>query len=331
MDTGIDARAGERVVITASGALRYADAPEQNGPQGLSRGWKDLLRILPLRDAGRGALVGRIGDQDTGQPFLVGAKSDFTVVSAGRLYLGINQDGNDSAEGSYSAHIEVHEPDKTVTPVAFAARDVKEISGVDGSLFSKMPRRVADKDGNPGDMVNFILLGPENAMQHVFERAGWVKVDRAPRDAVLTALIESLSKEAYVQMPMSQLYLFGRYQDYGFAHADPVAVVATRHHLRLWKAPFTAAGQTVWVGAATHDTGFERDRRNNGITHKIDPNVDAERDYVEKTLSATGLVTEKTHFVPDHALKEAKTATGGSFHSSGQVLVLKLVSCNSGS
>ena len=324
MDTGIDARAGERVVITASGALRYADAPEQNGPQGLSRGWKDLLRILPLRDAGRGALVGRIGDQDTGQPFLVGAKSDFTVVSAGRLYLGINQDGNDSAEGSYSAHIEVHEPDKTVTPVAFAARDVKEISGVDGSLFSKMPRRVADKDGNPGDMVNFILLGPENAMQHVFERAGWVKVDRAPRDAVLTALIESLSKEAYVQMPMSQLYLFGRYQDYGFAHADPVAVVATRHHLRLWKAPFTAAGQTVWVGAATHDTGFERDRRNNGITHKIDPNVDAERDYVEKTLSATGLVTEKTHFVPDHALKEAKTATGASFHSSGQVLVLKL-------
>ena len=59
MDTGIDAKAGERVVITASGALRYADAPEQNGPQGLSRGWKDLLRILPLRDAGRGALVGR--------------------------------------------------------------------------------------------------------------------------------------------------------------------------------------------------------------------------------------------------------------------------------
>src|SRR5262249_17895050 len=73
-----------------------------------------------------------------------------------------------------------------------------------------------------------------------------------------------------------------------------------------------------------HDVGFERDQRNNGITHKIDPDIDLERNYVEKTLSGTGLVAQVMHFLPDTPMKEAKTATGGSFHSNGEVLVLKL-------
>jgi hypothetical protein len=125
-------------------------------------------------------------------------------------------------------------------------------------------------------------------------------------------------------MPMSPLYLFGRPQDYGWAHAEPIKVVASRNHLRVWKAQFQVDGQTLWVGAATHDIGFERDERNDGITHKIDPDVDLERDYVEKTLLATGLVAEVTHILPANPLKEARTATGGSFHSDGRVLTLKL-------
>ena len=96
--------------------------------------------------------------------------------------------------------------------------------------------------------------------------------------------------------------------------------------LRIWKATFTVDGQMLWVGAATHDIGFEKDQRNNGITHKIDPDIDLEREYVEKTLSSTGLVAEVCHFTPSNPLKEARTATGGSFHSNGQVLILKLAS-----
>ncbi|HEY6944989.1 MAG TPA: hypothetical protein VI431_07595, partial [Candidatus Acidoferrum sp.] len=68
VDTGIDAQAGERVVITATGKLRYADAKEDNGPQGIPRGFRDLLRILPYNEAGRGAVIGCIGDKDTAQP-----------------------------------------------------------------------------------------------------------------------------------------------------------------------------------------------------------------------------------------------------------------------
>jgi LssY C-terminus len=80
----------------------------------------------------------------------------------------------------------------------------------------------------------------------------------------------------------------------------------------------------VWVGAATHDIGFERDRRNNGITHRIDPNVDAEREFVEQTLTGTGMVRAFTYFLPAQAIREGTTATGGYFYSDGRVLALKL-------
>ena len=321
-DTSIDVQPGEHIVVTATGKLRYADAKEDNGPDGLTRGFKDLLRILPFNGAGRGALVGRIGDAEIAQPFLIGAHHDVTAPVAGRLAIGINQAADDTGEGTYTVHIDIHEPDPG--SAYHPARQVLTISGVDAKIFAKLPRRVADKDGNPGDMVNFLIIGSEDAMQKVFTAAGWVKVDADVRGTVLRGVLESISKESYLTMPMSPLYLFGRPQDYGWAHAKPIKVVASRNHLRTWKAPFQVDGQTLWVGAATHDIGFERDERNDGITHKIDPDVDLERDYVEKTLLATGLVAEVAHALPANALKEARTATGGSFHSDGRVLILRL-------
>jgi hypothetical protein len=171
-------------------------------------------------------------------------------------------------------------------------------------------------------MVNFLIVGSEQQLLATFKSAGWVTVDKTKKDAVLHGLVSTLSKESYVEMPMSELYLFGRAQDYGMAHAEPFKVVATRHHLRLWKAPFLVNGQTLWVGAATHDTGFDRDQRNNGWTHKIDPNIDDERKYLAESLSGTGLVLQLGYFLPSNPVQEARTATGGSFHSDGNVLVM---------
>ena len=321
-DTGIDVQPGEHIVVAASGKMRYADAKEDNGPEGIPRGFKDLLRILPFNGAGRGALMGRVGDADIAQPFLLGVHRDVVAPVGGRLAIGINQTDDDTGDGTYKVHIEIY----AANPHAAyrVARQVRDISGVDANLFSKIPRHIADKEGNPGDMVNFLIIGSESAMQKTFTNAGWVQVDADVTGAVLHGILESISKESYLTMPMSPLYLFGRPQDYGWAHAEPLKVVASRNHLRIWKAPFDVQGQTLWIGAATHDVGFERDNRNDGVTHKIDPDIDLERDYVEKTLVSTGLISEVAHVLPKDALKEAKTATGGSFHSDGRVLVLKL-------
>jgi hypothetical protein len=321
-DTGISLEPGQRIVVTAEGKLRYSDAKVDNGPEGLTRGFKDLIRILPFNDAGRGAVIGKIGDPDIAQPFLIGAKKDVVAPVSGKLSLGINQATSDTGDGSYTVRVVVYAADSNST--LEVARQVPSIHGIDNSLFAKIPRRIGDKDGNPGDMVNFLIIGSEDQMKKTFTAAGWVKVDADVKTTILAGVLASFSKESYLTMPMSPLYLFDRPQDYGWAHAEPITVVASRNHLRIWKAPFTVNGQTLWVGAATHDIGFEKDQRNNGLTHKIDPEIDLERDYVEKTLASTGLVAQITHFLPRNPLQEAKTATGGSFHSNGKVLVLKL-------
>ena len=188
-----------------------------------------------------------------------------------------------------------------------------------------IPRRVADPDGAEGDRVepssSSVL---EDKVREALRTAGWVTVDRSNKDAILRGVFASLSKQAYVTLPMSSLTLFGRVQDYGYAQGNPVRVVASRHHFRLWKASFTVGGQTVSVGAGTHGIGFDRDQRNNNITHRIDPDTDKEREYIGQSFESTGLVAELDYMTVADPVKAARTAHGEEFFSDGRTLVVYL-------
>jgi hypothetical protein len=331
IDTNVDLRVGEKIHLTATGTITYPPASSKAkersfGPDGLARSFGDLIHEYAVPDAGHGALIGRLGSADAGgQPFLIGTSLDFEAPVANRLFLGINQSLKDaeSAQGSFHVTIEVVNSGLATAGVAGGPPETR-IAAITSSLLNRIPRRVSDPQGRPGDMVNILILGTEEQVVAVFKAAGWVRVDSSVQEAALTGLVDSLEKKDYLTMPMSTLYLFDRAQDYGFAHAEPVRVVMSRNHLRVWKSPYAAGGQTVWCVAATHDIGFERDQRNNSITHKIDPAIDGEREYVNSTLSVTGLVVARDHVTPPNPLTEAKTATGGEFHSDGRILVLVL-------
>ena len=314
-DSGIDVSPGDKVTITSQGALSILGASVT--ADGMSRSWSDVIRSLPVNSAGAGALIARIGNDPAVVPFLIGAKKEFTVNRPGRLFLGINHGANESFDGAFKTSIQVTRADKS------AGTKTAECK-FDNALFDKIPRRVTDQSGGVGDMVNFVMVGPEASVKDTFSAGGWVMVDRTKQEAALHAVLSTIQKQTYLEMPMSELYLFGRPQDFGFARAEPIAVVQTRHHLRVWKAPFQYNGQDVWVGAATHDIGFEKDQRNNGVTHKIDPNVDLERDFVRSSLTEGGGVVADTYVLPKDPVQDAKTATGGSFHSDGRVLILQL-------
>ena len=221
-DTGIDLALGQPVTITATGTLQYMDG-NAPGPQGVARGWKDLLRSMPMNSAGRGALIGRIGSDDAAQPFLVAAQLKFTVRVPGRLFLGINGPSGDSAQGSFHVKIEISgaasEPSASTASATGAANAapvtasnapggsaLKNVSASEtaagsstppatpasgnasssssasdpaaaallpSNFFAQIPRRVTDKDGNVGDMVNFLLIGSEDQVKAAFQAAGW--------------------------------------------------------------------------------------------------------------------------------------------------------------
>ena len=187
-----------------------------------------------------------------------------------------------------------------------------------------LPRRVNDQFNNLGDMVNFVIIGSQKDVQAALEAGDWHIADTNNTTAVVNALIKIYDQKDYLAMPMSTLYLFGRKQDFGYEMADPIAMVASRHHFRIWKAPFAWKGQEVWVGAGTHDIGFARDKRNHSVTHKIDPAVDGERENIGISLQESNKAKTFSYYLPPNPVEEAKNATGDGYHSDGRLLVVFL-------
>ena len=336
VETTIELRGGAKLKFTATGQVTYPAGNQSSyeskmhtvgtfGPDGLARGFADLLHGYAVGNAGHGALIGRIGSADYAQAFAIGASKEFDVPVTGKLFLGLNQSEKDAATamGNFEVTVDVLE-EGTGDAGGMGGPGETRIAGITTELLAKIPRRVSDPAKNPGDMVNVLILGTQDQVVQAFTTAGWVQVDKTVSMTAMNAVMQSLEKKDYLTMPMSILYLFDRGQDYGFAHAEPVRVAMSRNHLRVWKSPYEVEGRPLWCVAATHDIGFERDQRNNGVTHKIDPAIDGEREYVNGTLSGTGLVAQRDHVMPPNAVTTAKTATGGEFHSDGKVLVLAL-------
>ena len=87
-DSGVELRAGQAVLFTASGEVRWGPnrrdgaAGERNSPFNQGR---------PMPDRNAAALIGKIGEN--GDPFFIGdAKEAIRVRGSGRLFLGLNDD-----------------------------------------------------------------------------------------------------------------------------------------------------------------------------------------------------------------------------------------------
>jgi len=324
IDTGIAFKAGDTVKVTADGEIGYSSFDSRSGkvskslvtPAGVARGFRDLMRVYPVNDAPRGALIGRFGEAAAARAFLIGHEWQGNAPVDGHLFLSVNQTAPSAGEGSFSTTVI-----RTPAPAVTQTYDLPDFPQ---ELLDQIPRRVQDAAGTPGDRTNFVVIGTRDRVREAYAAAGWSLVDKDKGSAVLAGVLATLGKRSYVTLPMSELVLFGRTQDFGYAQGDPVKVVATRHHFRLWQAPFDLKGATVWAGAGTHDIGFDKDQRTGGLTHKIDPDVDLEREYIVESLKNTGLVVKTVYMTPADPITTAKTAHGEEFHSDGRTAIIYL-------
>ncbi len=247
------------------------------------------------------------------------------LASAAQIWMSGQLGNKSSASGSAEAPAN-SATSNTTAPAAVPALKVPD-APLDSDLrkgIDALPRRINDQFNNLGDMVNFVLVGSQEQVQSALTAATWNVADTDSKESAIKAVLQTYQKKDYLSMPMSRLYLFGRVQDFGYEMAEPYAVVASRHHFRIWKAPFTWNGQTVWAGAGTHDIGFEKDQRNGKVTHKIDPAIDGERDNIGASLEKAGKVKTMSYYLPPDPVQATKNATGGEYHSDGRMLVIVL-------
>jgi hypothetical protein len=202
-------------------------------------------------------------------------------------------------------------------------------SPITAEILAKIPRQVFSVDGHPGDVVNFLILGDRKDVRKAIGSAGWSRIACTKLGAVWHDIFDAVDPRGYRGLPMSKLYLFGRQQDVSYSNSKTPFSWWGRHHFRIWQAPFEVDGQTLWIGAATHDVGLRWQGGHPHLIHKIDPNVDSERQYVSNSLGHTGRVELLGYVLPSDARTTAHTATGEQFYTDGRVMVMKVVAKNS--
>jgi hypothetical protein len=130
----------------------------------------------------------------------------------------------------------------------------------------------------------------------------------------------------YPTAPMSMLHL--NYREPDLTLQKGLNDFSKRHHVRLWDTQARWGDEEVWVGAGTRDIAFAYFRRRGSpITHRIEQDVDQERDKIVNDLSFTpcvdsvGLVNR-----PDLA-RVSRNGTGDLMTTDGQVAIVHLAAC----
>jgi|SRR5580700_624468 hypothetical protein len=184
-----------------------------------------------------------------------------------------------------------------------------------------LPPRVLDGEGHQGDMVNLLFIGKKEDLQAAFDSTGWVKPEHWKLRSAWHVFTQ---RTHYIRQPMSRFFLFGRAQDYAYALPDPIFVVSHRHHIRIWETGHQVDGNPVWAGAATYDVAIEVAKHGRLFNHRIDPNVDSERDFIGAKLSETPVPARETYIEGAEPVYKAKTASGQDYYSDSKILLVDL-------
>jgi hypothetical protein len=174
---------------------------------------------------------------------------------------------------------------------------------------ARSPRHTTTARGHQGDAVNVAFIGSEEELHRVLAVAGWYAADPITLETSLRIAADVVLHKPYAHAPVSDLFLWGRRQDVAFE--QPVGdSPKQRHHVRFWQAQeLDRAGRPLWLGAATFDERVEISRTTGGVTHKISPNIDRERNKLVSDAIRAG--TLDGYYWVDQFHRQAQGTNGG--------------------
>lgn len=174
---------------------------------------------------------------------------------------------------------------------------------------ARSPRHTTTTRGHQGDAVNVAFIGSEEELHRVLAVAGWYAADPITLETSLRIAADVVLHKPYAHAPVSDLFLWGRRQDVAFE--QPVGdSPKQRHHVRFWRSrELDRAGRPLWIGAATFDERVEISRTTGGVTHKISPNIDRERNKLVSDAIRAG--TLDGYYWVDQFHRQAQGTNGG--------------------
>jgi hypothetical protein len=157
--------------------------------------------------------------------------------------------------------------------------------------------RTRTYEGLLGDPVNLGFLGTEEELHEAMRLAGWDRADELGFRSGLRIVTSTLGRRSYLTAPVSPLFLFGGMQEFTYqqqVEGNP----RRRHHVRFWRTPtgwlLPGGARADWLAAGTFDRSVGLSMFTLQITHKIDADIDVERDHIVATILAGSADVEKT-------------------------------------
>ncbi|MGH3509929.1 MAG: LssY C-terminal domain-containing protein [Nocardioidaceae bacterium] len=147
--------------------------------------------------------------------------------------------------------------------------------------------RSRTSDGLLGDPLNLAILGSGEQLATAMVAAGWTPADPVTLLSSWWIIRCTLLHRSYPRAPVSPLYLFNRQQDAAYqqqVEGNP----GQRHHIRFWRTPegwpLPGGHRVDWLAGGTYDEKVGLSLFTLQVTHKVDANIDVERDHVLTTL-----------------------------------------------
>ncbi|WP_353069783.1 LssY C-terminal domain-containing protein [Tunturibacter empetritectus] len=190
------------------------------------------------------------------------------------------------------------------------------------ALVTAAPIRVYTKDNKPSDVTNLMFLGSQQQLEAAFRESGWFEADSLSMGSAAKSVQATIRGAGYTNAPVSLLTINGKPPDLVFQKS--LDTFAKRHHIRIWKEPGTYQGRDVWIGAATHDIAISTAKAKTKWSHRIDPHVDREREWIETDLLYSGTATSYALVDRPHAPKKTANATGDELLTDGQLSIVEL-------
>lgn len=187
--------------------------------------------------------------------------------------------------------------------------------------------RTRTSDGLLGDPINLALQGEEDQLHTALRNAHWIQADPVTLRSSWRIVTSTITRRSYLEAPVSPLFLFGRKQDFAYQQ-EVEGNPAKRHHVRFWRTPegwlLPGGARVEWLAAGTFDRAVGFSLFTLQVTHKIDANIDVERDFiidsVRKHHSEAELLILKDFSTGYHS----RNGGGDSVHTDGHLPILDL-------
>jgi membrane-associated phospholipid phosphatase len=192
-------------------------------------------------------------------------------------------------------------------------------------LPTEIPRRSEGLIGEPMEPISIVVIGSKEQVIAAFQHGGWTLADLPTPIRVMQEGLAVLANRPDASGPATPAYLADRPQTLTFEKPDATAPgIRRRHHTRVWQTPYCAnlGCQPIWVATGSFDIGVELSATLHLPTHRIDPNIDAERALIVTDLTAAGAKELGTMTVV--APLRGTNAGGDPFMTDGRAAILAL-------